>query len=820
MEVTKKITNPSVADIFDSMVYGPAPESDKVAQAWLEDHGRAFGHFIDNKWVNPEGRTVIATSNPATGKALAKTLEGTAEDVEQAVSAAKNALPAWQALSGHARARHIYSLARHVQKHARLIAVLGSLDNGKTVRETRDADVPLVVRHLYHYAGWAELMDEEMRNWKGVGVVGAIVPWNFPLMLLIWKVAPALAMGNTVVLKPAPTTPLTALLFAEICAEAGLPKGVFNVVTGGGETGQAIAEHPLVDKVGFTGSTKIGKVLKQAIAGTGKKISLELGGKNPVIVYDNADLDSTVESVVDAIWFNQGQVCSAGSKLLVQEPVFEQFIGKLKKRLSHFRVGNSLDKTMDMGAIISEDQKKRITDYVEEAREEGAEVFQIEAPEGCFYPPTIITNVNTTSRVVMEEIFGPVLVAMPFRTAKEAIAVANNTPYGLGASVHAQQLPLALETAKHIKAGTVWINCHNLFDAAAGFGGFKQSGYGRDGGKEGLFEYVKPKWQGDMKLGKIDLDFQKFAAAYMGGRPDANGHNNGESSSTTPSVDHTYKLYYGGAQKRPDGNYSTIIRNVEGKVVAQVGESNRKDVRNAVEVAAKAQPGWAKKSGFNRAQILYYIAENLELRKAEFAARISDLTGKTKEEALSEVDKSVGRLFYWASYADKYGGSVQETQLYGTVIKIHEPVGVVAIACPDDYPLLGFVSLFAPAVCRSNSVVVVPSSKYPLAALDMYQIFDTSDLPGGVVNILTGTRDHVVKYLAEHQNVDGIWYFGSREGSAFVEHASAGNLKRTWVDYGLGRDWMDDEQGQGEEFLYQAVQAKNVWLTMGDIFAN
>ena len=543
-------------------------------------------------------------------------------------------------------------------------------------------------------------------------------------------------------------------------------------------------------------------------------------GKSPVIVYENADLDSAVESVVDAIWFNQGQVCSAGSKLLVQEPVFEKFIGKLKKRLAHFRIGDSLDKTMDMGAIVNEGHKKSISDYVEEAREEGADVFQIEAPEGCFYPPTLITNVNTASRVVMEEIFGPVLVAMPFRTAKEAINIANNTLYGLGASVHAQQLPLALETAKHIKAGTVWINSHNLFDAAAGFGGFKQSGYGRDGGKEGLFEYVKPKWQGDMKLGKIDVDYKKFASAYEGGRPDINGHNGEPASTATPSVDHTYKLYYGGAQKRPDGNYSTIIRSVEGKVIAQVGESNRKDVRNAVEVAAKAQPGWAKKSGFNRAQILYYIAENLELRKAEFASRISDLTGKSKEDAETEVDKSVGRLFYWASYADKYGGSVQETQLYGTVIKIHEPVGVVAIACPDEQPLLGFVSLFAPAICRSNSVVMVPSSKYPLAALDMYQIFDTSDLPGGVVNILTGNRDHVVKYLAEHQNVDAVWYFGSREGSAFVEHASACNVKRTWVDYGLGRDWMDDLQGQGEEFLYHAVQAKNVWLTMGDIFAN
>lgn len=294
--------------------------------------------------------------------------------------------------------------------------------------------------------------------------------------------------------------------------------------------------------------------------------------------------------------------------------------------------------------------------------------------------------------------------------------------YGLAASVHSEQLTLALETAKHIKAGTVWINCHNMFDAAAGFGGYKQSGYGRDGGKEGLYEYMKPSWQKSLKLDKVDLD--KFGAAYNAGKPAINGFQNGNESQV-PKVDHTYKLYYGGSQKRPDGNYVKIIRNVEGQPMAEVGQSNRKDVRNAVEVAAKAQPGWEKRSAFNRAQILFYIGENLELRKSEFAARLANLTGVSVAEGESEVDKSVQRLFYWASFADKYGGTVQETQLYGTVIKIHEPVGVVGIACPDESPLLSFVSLLAPAIARANSVVIVPSEKYPLLALDMYQVFDT-----------------------------------------------------------------------------------------------
>merc|ERR1712051_513945 len=419
----------------------------------------------------------------------------------------------------------------------------------------------------------------------------------------------------------------------------------------------------------------------------------------------------------------------------------------------------------------------------------------------------------------MEEIFGPVDVALPFRTAKEALALANNTMYGLAASVHSEQLTLALETAKHVKAGTVWINCHNLFDAAAGFGGYRQSGYGRDGGKEGLMEYMKPSWQKDHpKIGKLDMDLAKFGAAYNAGKPAINGFQ--DQNGAAPKVDHTYKLYYGGAQKRPDGNYVNIIRNVEGKHVAEVGQANRKDVRNAVEVAVKAQPGWEKKSAFNRAQILFYIGENLELRRDEFAAKLSNLTGVSLTEAEAEVDKSVQRLFYWASYADKYGGTVQETQLYGTVIKIHEPVGVIGIACPDQFPLLGFVSLFAPAVARGNAVVVVPSEKNPIPTLDMYQIFDTSDLPGGVVNILSGEKDHIIKYGAEHQDVQGVWYFGSEQGSKFVEYSSATNVKRTWVNFGKSRDWLNKQQGQGEEFLYHSVQCKNVWLTMGDIFAN
>ncbi|XP_076053530.1 aldehyde dehydrogenase family 16 member A1-like isoform X2 [Oratosquilla oratoria] len=811
----------TIAEIFETMEYGPAPEDDKVAKAWLDDHEQRFGHFINNKWVAPEGRNYYETKDPCRGTVLASTIQGTQEDVDQAVAAAKEAQKSWSQLSGHARARYLYSVARHVQKHARLLAVVEALDNGKTIRETRDCDVPLVVRHLYYHAGWAQLMDDEMKGWKPVGVVGAIVPWNFPLMLMAWKVCPALAMGNTVVLKPATYTRLSALLFAEICAEAGLPAGVFNVITGGGAMGSMLATHADVDKVAFTGSTEVGQILRRATAGTGKKLSLELGGKSPVIIFENADLDSAVEGVIDAIWFNQGQVCSAGSRLLVQQSVYERFIEKIKLRMKTLRVGSSLDKVMDMGAIVDDSQKKSVAEYVEEARQEGAEVYQIEAPSGCFYPPTLITGVGTVSRVVVEEIFGPVLVAMPFRTAKEAIALANNTIYGLGSSVFTEQMTLAIETAKMLKAGAVWINCHNMFDAAAGFGGYKQSGYGRDGGKEGLFEYVKPLWQERLSFKVPQFDLSKFGAGYMADRPALNPSQHIVGSpGDLPKVDRTYKLYYGGAQKRPDGNYSRVVKDAKGEAYALVGESNRKDVRNAVEVAGKAQPGWDKRSGFNRSQILFYLAENLEQRLDEFVQQLVDVMGTTEEEAKEEVMAAIARLFYWASYCDKHGGAVQETQLYGTVLRIHEPVGVIGIACPDESPLLAFVSLVAPAIARGNSVVAIPSEKHPTPALALYQVLETSDLPGGVLNILTGSRDHISKYLTEHQDIQAMWYFGSLEGSAFVEHTSAVNVKRTWVNYGKTRDWLNKQQSQGEEFLYQAVQVKNVWLTMGDIFAN
>ena len=800
-----------IAELYQTMSYGPAPESDAAAQAWLESHGRQFDLFINNQWVKPAEGGCLSVANPARDETLASVADATAADVDQAVQAARQAYPAWNGLSPHQRARHLYAAARNMQKHQRLLAVVESLDNGKPIREARDIDIPLAARHFYYHAGWAQLMDSELRDYRSLGVVGQVIPWNFPLLMLAWKIAPAIAMGNTVVIKPAPYTPLTALLFAEIIAEAGLPPGVVNILTGGDQAGAAIAAHPDIDKIAFTGSTAVGRIIRRVTAGTGKKLSLELGGKSPFIVYADADLDSAVEGLVDAIFFNQGEVCCAGSRLLAQENIAGAFIDKLKRRMTRLRVGDSLDKGIDIGAVVDPVQCENIDAWVKRGAAEGADIFQpsIDLPErGCYYPPTLLTKVAASARVAQEEIFGPVLAAMSFRTPDEAVALANNSRYGLAASVWSENISLALDTARKLKVGTVWLNSTNLFDAAAGFGGYRESGFGREGGKEGLFEYLRPSWLPAPRPepGAPAEDWGTSLPATPIGLNVSDG--------LTDRLDRTAKLYIGGVQKRPDGNYTRAVLSPAGKLVGQVGDGNRKDVRDAVEAARKAKD-WAYYSPHHRAQILYYIAENLSARQEEFAARIATMTDGEIAAGREEVEAAIQRLFHWAALADKSGGAVQETTLRGLVAAIHEPIGVIGMACPDDFPLLAFVSLIAPAISRGNTVVCIPSPRYPLAATDCYQVFDTSDLPAGVVNIITGDRDHLTLTLAEHDDVDSLWYFGSAEGSRQVEARSAFNLKRTWVNYGCRRDWTDPRQGGGAEFIRQSVQVKNIWAPSG-----
>jgi aldehyde dehydrogenase (NAD+) len=807
----------SVAEIFETMEYGPAPESDAPARQWLAEHDGAFGVYVNGAWTRVNEDALFDVSDPSTGTRLARVTQGGRADVDAAVAAAKAAQPAWAAIGGHARARYLYALARAVQKHARLLAVVETMDNGKSIRETRDIDVPLVARHFYHHAGWAQLMESEFAGYGPVGVVGQIIPWNFPLLMLAWKVAPALAAGNTVVLKPAEFTPLTALAFAELAHEAGLPPGVLNIVTGDGETGRLLVEHADVDKIAFTGSTEVGRIIRKATAGTGKKLSLELGGKSPFIVFDDADLDSVVEGVVDAIWFNQGQVCCAGSRLLVQEGIADRLTAKLRVRMERLRLGAPLDKTVDMGAIVAPVQLERIRSLVEQGVSEGATMWQPSwacPAEGCFYPPTLFTDVSPAASIAQLEIFGPVLVSMTFRTPAEAVELANNTPYGLAASVWSESINLALDIAPKLKAGVVWVNSTNLFDAAAGFGGYRESGFGREGGREGMWEYVKAL---PASAGAGAPPRQQHAADARAERDHSNGSGTDATRSTAgafslPPLDRTPKLYIGGKQARPDSGYSRKVRAADGRLLGEVGEGNRKDIRNAV-AAAHAAASWARTTGHARAQILYYVAENLAVRSGEFAARIDAMTGASGGAA--EVEASVARLFTYAAWADKYDGAVHNVPIRGVALAMNEAIGVVGIACPDEGPLLGLVSLVAPAIAMGNTVVAVPSEAFPLAATDFYSVLETSDLPAGVVNIVTGARDALVKVLAEHDDVDAVWYFGSAEGVRAVETASASNVKRTWAE-SEPRAWADARTGEGREFLRQATNVKNIWIPYGE----
>ena len=802
----------SVPEIFESMSWGPAPESAKPAQDWLLRHDGRFGLYVNGAWWHPTGAERFATVNPATGKKLAEITQASAPAVDAAVRAARRAQPGWWALGGHGRARYLYALARAVQRHARLFAVVETLDNGKPIRESRDIDIPLVARHFYHHAGWAQLMAQELPDAVPVGVVGQIIPWNFPLLMLAWKIAPALATGNTVVLKPAEFTSLTALLFAEIAEEAGLPPGVLNVITGDGRTGAALVDHPGVDKIAFTGSTDVGRIIRTSTAGSGKKLSLELGGKSPFLVMEGADLDSVVEGVVDAIWFNQGQVCCAGSRILVQEPLAAALIAKLRARMETLRVGDPLDKAVDIGAIVAPVQLERIQKLVKQGEEEGATKWQPSwsvPKEGCFYPPTLFTDVAPASVIAQEEIFGPVVVLLTFRSHAEAVELANNTRYGLAASIWTDNINLALDVAPKIKAGTVWINCTNVFDAASGFGGYRESGFGREGGKEGLREYVKvAEAQGRKGAAKPKkwVDPSKLVAAKAAPSKRTSGGQ--------PRMDRTAKLFIGGKQARPDSGYSTPVYDDQGVIVGEVGKGNRKDIRNAVEAAHKAG-GWARATAHTRAQILYYLGENLSARAAEFGARIAEITGVTAKQAGAEVEASIRRLWSYAAWADKWDGAVHHTPFRNVTLAMPEPLGVMGIACPREAPLLGFVSLVAPAIALGNAVVAVPSERAPLVATDLYQVIETSDVPAGVINIVTGGRDELAQVLAAHDDVDAMWYFGSMPGSAAVEKLSAGNLTRTWVSYGKGREWMDPAN-EGREFLEEATQVKNIWVPYGE----
>ena len=778
---------------FRNIKYGPAPEDDQEVLEWIKSLPSPNYNFINGEWVKPKAIKTIQAINPANNNKLFKLSVSSKSDVDKAVKSAKKAFLIWSKTTPYKRSKFLYALARLIQKHSRFLAVLESIDNGKPIRETRDIDIPLVARHFYYHAGWAE--NTSNNKIDPIGVVGQIIPWNFPLLMLSWKIAPAIACGNTVVLKPAEFTSLTALFFAELCQKAKLPKGVVNIITGDGSTGLHITNHNLIDKIAFTGSTEVGKKIISSTSQSNKKLTMELGGKSPFIVFEEADLDSAVEGVVDAIWFNQGQVCCAGSRLLVQESIEKKFIKKLKNRMEKLRVGNPLDKSIDIGAIVSPVQLKKIDKLVKAGKKEGAELWQPSwscPKEGLFYPPSLFTKVTPASMIAQVEIFGPVLTSLTFRTPSEAVAIANNTPYGLAASVWSENINLALDVAPKIKAGVIWINSTNLFDAACGFGGYKESGFGREGGREGIRAYSKIILPEKSKIVKRKINKINLS-----------------------KIDRTPKLYIGGKQKRPDGGYSFPVNSLNNQFICDVAKANRKDVRNCVEEAAKACS--KQMTNFNRSQILFYLAENLEIREKNFVELLIGLSGLSSSEAKKEFTESCERLFYYASMADKFEGVIHNPPLRGLTLAMKEYLGVLSIILSDNQPLLSLITTLGSSFATGNSNIIVPGQKTSLIATELYQVLDTSDVPGGYINILTSIQEELNTTLSQHENIDAIWYFGnSHTSKTQIIKNSVSNLKRFWCPEEKNIDWSNTSKNFLDEFLFQSTQVKNIWLPYGE----
>ena len=802
------MTKQDIAKMIETMDYGKAPEANTSVLQWLKQHAdQPLGHYIGGKFQLFDDEATLTVINPATGAEISSIPKASASTVDRAVRAARKAQPGWAGLPAFERANYLYALARNIQKHARFLAVLESMNNGKPIRESRDIDIPLVVRHFYHHAGWTMLLESEFADLEPLGVCGQIIPWNFPLLMLAWKIAPALAAGNCVILKPAEYTPLTAHAFAEICVEIGLPEGVVNIIHGDGETGADLVRHSGIDKIAFTGSTEVGRRIRQETAGSGKKLTLELGGKSPFIVCDDADLDSAVEGVVDAIWFNQGEVCCAGSRLLLQESIADSFEQKLKARLNRLRIGDPLDKSTDLGAIVHPKQLERIKNLVQQGIQNGGILHQTSSPlpkQGCFFAPGYFTNVSSGSGIMQEEIFGPIVGLMRFRTPDEAIALANNSRYGLSASIWSENINLALSLAAQVKAGVVWINATNMFDAAAGFGGYRESGFGREGGREGMYAYLRDAED----RSKTTAPDDRFTPKGIAGKKRA-------ATAHKAVIDETAKLYIGGKQVRPDSGYSYQVEDHKGRLYGLVGLGNRKDIRNAVEAASKAT-GWSNSNGHHRAQILYFLAENLGRRKQEFAQKLMTLCGMDEATANAEVHAGLARIFYYAALADKYDGNVHETLSRHVTLAMREPYGIIGIICPEVSPLLGFLSLLLPAVAMGNRVVILPSQHCPILVTDFYQILETSDMPAGVVNIITGSHNDLVQTLAEHDEVAAIWAFTDSDTGQQVESCSAGNLKVTWVNNESSDDWYRSTESQGDKFLRHACQIKNIWIPYGE----
>lgn len=744
-----------VAEIFKTMNYGPAAVNTAEVDSWLDARAEGCGLFINGVWVS--SAETLDSVNPATGRRLATIAAADRDAVHAAVNAAHVAQSTWEKLGGRGRAHYLYKLAKLLRKQAQKFAVLESLDSGKPIGETSNIDLPLASGCFQHYAGWAQLFDTEFSGRQARGVAGLFNPAGFPLLVAAQKIAPALAAGNCIVLKPSEHTSLTALMFAELCEEVGLPPGVVNIVTGGPATGEFLVDHGEVDLLDFTGSAAVGRAIRSRTAGSGKALNLELGGKRPFIFFEDADLDSAVEGLVDAIWCNQGQGMWNSAQLLVQEGIEAAAITKIRARMEKLRVGDPLDSNTDLGAIVDPARYARIAELVAQGVDDGAELWQSpisSSLEGQFYPPTLLSAVEPSNTAAREDVFGSVLSVMSFRLQTEAVALANGFGRSTLASVWSENVNRALEVGPKLNADTICINSCDPFDIDCDFGG--PSGYER--GAEGLEVYLRPQFE-----------FSNTATRA------------GKNSVATAS--------------------------------------NAGSVAGAVEAALKME-SWPRTSGCQRAGALYAVAENLSARAEEFGWHLGQ-SGDVSEQAVKrEVGNSVERLFTYAAWADKIDGTMRRQSPSGVAMSMNEAVGVVGIACPDQLPLLALVSLLAPAIAVGNRVVLVPSENNTQVGPGFYgllaQLLESSGIPAGVVNIVTGVRDDLMQQLAAHERVDHVWYFGSAEGSGQIEQSSAQTTKRVWVNRGKFPDWFSLAEGEGKHFLREACAVKNILIPCGN----
>ncbi|XP_027715145.1 aldehyde dehydrogenase family 16 member A1 [Vombatus ursinus] len=775
-------------------------------QAWLDTQGSNLGHFVNGKWLKPEGRGTVSCRDPCSGEILASCFQAQNEDVALAVDVAQQAFGGWSQLPGATRAQHLIRLAETIHKHQKLLWILEALASGRVVREVRDGDIPLACQLLQYHACWAQTQEQTLAGWEPMGVVAVILPPTFSFVEMMWRICPALAVGCTVVVLGGPAS-LTSLLVAQLSEEAGLPPGVLNVVMGATSLGTLLPTLPGIAKITFCGTVEEGKALRRALAGSSADLSLSLGTESLLVITDTADLDSAVEGVVDAVWSDRSP---GGLRLLVQACEWERILERLKARMRGVREGQSLDWAVDMGTPgVSAWEKAQ--KYVQEAQSQGAQIFQTgNVPrDSPFFPPTLILGLAPASPCTQAEVPWPVVVISPFRTAKEALTMVNGTPRGGSASVWSERLTLALDLAYKLQMGTVWINAHGLKDAGAPVGGCKENGSSWHGGPDGLYEYLRPVNLPPQAGPSESVDYDKFGLSAPPVLP--SGPDNSSPSTTAP-----YGVFLAGRFQNPASRSSRPILGSDGNVCVHVAEGSAKDIRVAVEAAHQAAALWASRVPGSRASTLWALADALSQRSQALAEQLTEVTGVDLAGARTEVVLSAARLRAWGAQVHARGAGLHSAGHQGPFLRLREALGVLGIVCPEERPLLAFVSLLAPALAYGNAVIVVPSGACPLPALQLCQDMACL-LPPGLVNVVTGDRDHLTRCLALHQDVPALWYFGSAQGSRFVEWASAGNLKAIWVNKGQSRSWDQETEGAGPEMCLRAARTKALWLSLGDI---